>query len=290
MRGEQWSMFSSISLYLGSPPLARGTVMELDPKYCDVRITPACAGNRVLPFSIFGSAKDHPRLRGEQGACRPCFIVALGSPPLARGTVCRGSRPPSIRRITPACAGNRISVRPVSLFIRDHPRLRGEQLRRTHFSRSARGSPPLARGTDEAAEGGSKDAGITPACAGNSASIYAQILHARDHPRLRGEQLCISTALIIFLGSPPLARGTGEPRRTYCRGSGITPACAGNSCIISVSATAARDHPRLRGEQKSSATKSSGSAGSPPLARGTGIISSFSFSFARITPACAGNR
>ena len=201
-------MFSSISLYLGSPPLARGTVMELDPKYCDVRITPACAGNRVLPFSIFGSAKDHPRLRGEQGACRPCFIVALGSPPLARGTVCRGSRPPSIRRITPACAGNRISVRPVSLFIRDHPRLRGEQLRRTHFSRSARGSPPLARGTVIHGEKLLLIVGITPACAGNSA--YAQQHNGKhqDHPRLRGEQRRVFYAELYALG--------------------ITPACAGN--------------------------------------------------------------
>ena len=167
--------------------------------------------------------------------------------------------------------------------------MRREQCRPHRQCAEPWGSPPLARGTDEAAEGGSKDAGITPACAGNSASIYAQILHARDHPRLRGEQLSSAFSFLVILGSPPLARGTGEPRRTYCRGSGITPACAGNSCIISVSATAARDHPRLRGEQKSSATKSSGSAGSPPLARGTGIISSFSFSFARITPACAGN-
>ena len=229
-------------------------------------------------------------MRGEQHAT---FVVSLrhtGSPPLARGTVALRMEMGTRCRITPACAGNRSGQRCHETGRWDHPRLRGEQLRRTHFSRSARGSPPLARGTDEAAEGGSKDAGITPACAGNSASIYAQILHARDHPRLRGEQLSSAFSFLVILGSPPLARGTGEPRRTYCRGSGITPACAGNSCIISVSATAARDHPRLRGEQKSSATKSSGSAGSPPLARGTGIISSFSFSFARITPACAGNR
>ena len=31
------------------------------------------------------------------------------------------------------------------------------------------------------------------------------------------------------MGSPPLARGTGEKTGSYCNEGGITPACAGNS-------------------------------------------------------------
>ena len=111
LRGEQHQLSVFICPEQGSPPLARGTVYRFAPGDADFRITPACAGNSSRYRKTGSSPRDHPRLRGEQGACRPCFIVALGSPPLARGTVCRGSRPPSIRRITPACAGNRLHRR-----------------------------------------------------------------------------------------------------------------------------------------------------------------------------------
>ena len=50
------------------------------------------------------------------------------------------------------------------------------------------GSPPLARGTEEAAEGSGILEGITPACAGNSDIYRFAPGETEDHPRLRGEQ------------------------------------------------------------------------------------------------------
>ena len=168
MRGEQQPLPQNGEFPAGSPPLARGTGGLSPLLYRGFRITPACAGNSLPGVTPAEHPQDHPRLRGEQTTSPSRYSTSIGSPPLARGTAAGAAKRAAPGGITPACAGNRISVRPVSLFIRDHPRLRGEQLRRTHFSRSARGSPPLARGTAETIDGQETVYGITPACAGNS--------------------------------------------------------------------------------------------------------------------------
>ena len=90
---------------------------------------------------------DHPRLRGEQPLRRLRKSASIGSPPLARGTVRSAVEDVNLAGITPACAGNSEKARRFSVLLRDHPRLRGEQYYSTGNIRSAKGSPPLARGT-----------------------------------------------------------------------------------------------------------------------------------------------
>ena len=138
---------------MGSPPLARGTVILVSNKSLWKGITPACAGNSLTERPTYSELKDHPRLRGEQYLVRWVLQVVLGSPPLARGTVSRRYR--SRRN------GG------------DHPRLRGEQCTAVHLFSFPRGSPPLARGTGGLRVCDIKDGRITPACAGNS--ILSQI-------------------------------------------------------------------------------------------------------------------
>ena len=108
LRGEQPSRAGQHRRRDGSPPLARGTVIFHLFTSSTIRITPACAGNRLQPLSVMNKVKDHPRLRGEQRCCRSAKLSNLGSPPLARGTVRNNSRVILTFRITPACAGNRI--------------------------------------------------------------------------------------------------------------------------------------------------------------------------------------
>ena len=86
--------------------------------------------------------------------------------------------------------------------------MRGEQSSINRKSEFSMGSPPLARGTDIAIEGGSDAYGITPACAGNSGSSSSSASFGGDHPRLRGEQMDGMTEKMAGMGSPPLARGT----------------------------------------------------------------------------------
>ena len=69
------------------------------------------------------------------------------------------------------------------------------------------GSPPHARGKDNAAQEANLGAGITPACAGKSplTNIIADI--HKDHPRMRGEKCGVLPRGMASPGSPPHARG-----------------------------------------------------------------------------------
>ena len=91
--------------------------------------------------------------------------------------------------------------------------MRGEQTVGTVVYFTAKGSPPLARGTVLKQLYDYGDGGITPACAGNRARARNKKLPQRDHPRLRGEQIFLSVLPVRRMGSPPLARGTVVAKR-----------------------------------------------------------------------------
>ena len=105
----------------------------------------------------------------------------------------------------------------------------GEQVRILLPFHPPEGSPPRVRGTAAFAEFKDPSIGITPACAGNSRFEKRLRVLFQDHPRVCGEQ----TALRMFpcgrIGSPPRVRGTECLICAVAAGSGITPACAGNS-------------------------------------------------------------
>ena len=93
----------------------------------------------------------------------------------------------TLYRITPACAGSTQDVQNYIDNLEDHPRLRGEyESKGAQFQRKE-GSPPLARGVPMAATIIAATTGITPACAGSTASKCKLFLTSWDHPRLRGE-------------------------------------------------------------------------------------------------------
>ena len=129
-----------------------------------------------------------------------------------------------------------------------------------------------------------------------------------DHPRLRGEKSFKSESVLPVLGSPPLTRGKviypfchvngkGSPPLTrgkvwrgqkYGATGRITPAYAGKSSSTPSATSAARDHPRLRGEKPIIATENHIVLGSPPLTRGKGHVKRTTQNIERITPAYAG--
>ena len=105
---------------------------------------------------------------------------------------------------------------------------------------------------------------------------------------MRGEKLSVSPQIFRMLGSPPLARGKGRRKCAGIFRRGITPACAGKSCLNRNGKHSLRDHPRLRGEKTRQCNCVEPVRGSPPLARGkVGRDNSFRPA-GRITPACAG--
>ena len=73
----------------GSAPRARGTAGQ--PRGVDEnhRLSPACAGNGPLAFSVAMSASAQPRVRGERTRVTPRGVRRAGSAPRARGTADR---------------------------------------------------------------------------------------------------------------------------------------------------------------------------------------------------------
>ena len=91
------------------------------------RITPAYAGKRDLLIAHPPCTQDHPRLRGEKEKILKAIVGIAGSPPLTRGKGSRKAEFPIGDRITPAYAGKSFPLDSYLLYIRDHPRLRGEK-------------------------------------------------------------------------------------------------------------------------------------------------------------------
>ena len=111
-----------------------------------------------------------------------------------------------------------------------------------------------------------------------------------DHPRMRGEKCLGFVFVFLPKGSPPHARGKAWYFSIVLARSGITPACAGKSAIDRHIHTDLQDHPRMRGEKKSTALRGLVQTGSPPHARGKVYCPPHCLTACRITPACAGKR
>ena len=127
LRGEKNCQAAERQGNIGSPPLARGKgASKLDHTHGE-GITPACAGKSGRIRTVWVSAEDHPRLRGEKmSQCAPA-LPSSGSPPLARGKEPLFYLMFLCGRITPACAGKRSPTIKKAIHIWDHPRLRGEK-------------------------------------------------------------------------------------------------------------------------------------------------------------------
>ena len=229
----------------------RGTVSSLVIPWLNRRITPACAGNRRPGILDAGAGQDHPRVCGEQFDQRLQPLHAIGSPPRVRGTGVAIARDLLSVRITPACAGNRAGRAGWSCRTRDHPRVCGEQAGCSGEEKDFVGSPPRVRGTGNRGCGYGEEERITPACAGNRAILFFEILIPQDHPRVCGEQGAQHGCRARFVGSPPRVRGTVPHALYHERNQGITPACAGNSIRLLQLQAGQEDHPRVCGEQPS---------------------------------------
>ncbi len=127
-------------------------------------------------------------------------------------------------------------------------------------------------------------------CAGSSCPARHPLHRSADHPRVRGEQSAICPTCQGKGGSPPRARGAGDRGSASQWSMGITPACAGSSCLTDAVWNQLQDHPRVRGEQGHRNCVGCGALGSSPRARGAGHLDQALFAEQQITPACAGSR
>ena len=228
-------------------------------------------------------------MRGEHFFAHITPFTVEGSSPHARGT--RFCLVVSARRlgIIPACAGNTRLVVLRRSPIRDHPRMRGEHEAHHPCRRACAGSSPHARGTPQSRGLGGADAGIIPACAGNTPSGYTVTRCFGDHPRMRGEHPASGAGVDGRRGSSPHARGTLFGEELVGLVEGIIPACAGNTHLMHNRIAMVRDHPRMRGEHLREIGSETPQMGSSPHARGTRSPADRMGLLLGIIPACAGN-
>ena len=167
MRGEDVVRCVNRGWIGGSPPHARGRRITVLPINKNFRITPACAGKTPWRRRSSSGRRDHPRMRGEDSVLELKSKNYDGSPPHARGRLDVSKGEIDYERITPACAGKTEGSGLYRSFRRDHPRMRGEDLKECMMS--------------------AKIQRITPACAGKTLHNSPRIPSRTDHPRMRGE-------------------------------------------------------------------------------------------------------
>ena len=197
-----------VSVYwFGSSPLARGLQGRWGHAASCRGIIPARAGFTKIGASSEGPLRDHPRSRGVYGLPDPLGAPNAGSSPLARGLRQRASprtRPPT-----------------------DHPRSRGVYLLEGGGAAEGAGSSPLARGLPDGGGGQVRHRRIIPARAGFTRTALSWTLTSADHPRSRGVYCACCGAVVLELGSSPLARGLRPASAGVSLARGIIPARAG---------------------------------------------------------------
>ena len=254
---------------MGSSPRVRGTRRVRQRQCATVGIIPACAGNTICVDSTGCLRRDHPRVCGEHPRHDTRKRHVAGSSPRVRGTPCfrapfRGRRG-------------------------DHPRVCGEHHRSFARSSVSMGSSPRVRGTLGKCGHFAHKRGIIPACAGNTRQATWNTWPARDHPRVCGEHDEPAAIQAVLLGSSPRVRGTQLLVGYRVPEEGIIPACAGNTGLKRMKASASRDHPRVCGEHDGRDVLQNRRKGSSPRVRGTHVHERCVRQFGGIIPACAGN-
>ena len=253
---------------VGSPPRMRGKVIGGFGVLVQIGITPACAGKSALCVNGGARSRDHPRMCGEKTAREFITYLIQGSPPRMRGRAASRLRPGAAERITPAYAGKRTLRRCTTGFLRDHPRVCGEEFRAYAKIWNEWGSPPRMRGRVYAERHKDHYTGITPAYAGKRSLPPSALCGTRDHPRVCGEESGLFWRQTGYAGSPPRMRGRVKSYDNAVLLSGITPAYAGKRGRPEYCNGGNQDHPRVCGEEASVLLKFIAAAGSPPRMRG----------------------
>ena len=233
------------------------------------RIIPAYAGSTWQVSAGFHLGWDHPRIRGEHKAAAFDKHAALGSSPHTRGARLEAGHDPRRLGIIPAYAGSTPDmpwVPAAAAWIipayagstnggcltgrvpADHPRIRGEHLRRRRHDIRNKGSSPHTRGAPRLIVRRRRIARIIPAYAGSTVRQLPVCEMRQDHPRIRGEHVSRGPSVRTPAGSSPHTRGARFQLGNDHLVDGIIPAYAGSTPWATWRHTFSPDHPRIRGE------------------------------------------
>ncbi len=226
-RGAAWPTWSTREC---RPTSNRPTVRTSSrPLVRPLGVIPAGAGSRRTRLRHRRRTRGHPRGCGEQRAPNLFATASLGASPRVRGADV-GYHPQGHRKgVIPAGAGSRGRKSCCGGCGWGHPRGCGEQSRMSVSPAKIEGSSPRARGAIVAQAVVPGSGMVIPACAGSRGTSSLVPRSQWGHPRLRGEQSCLSTPTSYHLGPSPLARGADAAGEIGSHDGGAIPACAGSS-------------------------------------------------------------
>ncbi len=288
MRGDHTARAMATTRSLGPPPHARGPHRTGDGDHPLLGTTPACAGTTNEPPATARPARDHPRMRGDHPSQTVSWLGSSGPPPHARGPRRALAQLQDRAGTTPACAGTTRGGLRTGRTRRDHPRMRGDHTTAQRTPVEYQGPPPHARGPQHRPVCMLHPRGTTPACAGTTGRGPGRPSATRDHPRMRGDHLICASVAMYPWGPPPHARGPQHRHQHVLRAGGTTPACAGTTGQRAGQPAPAEDHPRMRGDHRTSVPLRSMPPGPPPHARGPPGPGRQAHRPAGTIPACAG--
>ena len=206
-RGENTTLTTAALIGIGSSPLTRGKLSDVNYSLLLYRLIPAHAGKTFTLGVGSVHLEAHPRSRGENRPRARSGLVRHGSSPLTRG---KPSTPPVMwytERLIPAHAGKTTVRQTGRRRFRAHPRSRGENDDIDDAGRPTRGSSPLTRGKRLRARCDQLRSRLIPAHAGKTLPRGQFRACQSAHPRSRGENASSCKNRAKTLGSSPLTRG-----------------------------------------------------------------------------------
>ena len=250
--------------------------------------SPHGRGKRSRSESSPPTKAAHPRMGGENLCYKQVTLVSLGSSPHARGKLngrVDGNLAPGL---IPAWAGK--TTRSMSAWIIEaaHPRMGGENFREALVCAVEFGSSPHGRGKPIAASEFEIMRRLIPAWAGKTYRGRTGVRPFTAHPRMGGENLCSSVAVVGVEGSSPHGRGKHLGVIPGQAGHRLIPAWAGKTCRKLRRERAAAAHPRAGGENSTVERLSLSYSGSSPRGRGKPASALEITVLLRLIPARAG--
>ena len=130
------------------------------------------------------------------------------------------------------------------------------------------GSSPRVRGRLAGDHPRRGQAGLIPACAGQTYEAKHTLQEVRAHPRVCGADCSKASCIIGELGSSPRVRGRPFGAIKAARAVGLIPACAGQTALDGVEDHSVGAHPRVCGADDVGDADGFRCRGSSPRVRG----------------------
>ena len=272
----------------GSSPRVRGKPPFVEVLCPPLGLIPACAGKTYLPGSTMSDSEAHPRVCGENEVTMREHIDPPGSSPRVRGKRTWSAESGVDYGLIPACAGKTWDEMPPQERSAAHPRVCGEN-DLFYFERNKTyGSSPRVRGKRGDPRRACGPRRLIPACAGKTVGLGWSWRKNWAHPRVYGENLWAPLDSAPSTGSSPRVRGKLPVDVDSWVLGGLIPACAGKTLRICACSWCGWAHPRVCGENVTSASTRSLSPGSSPRVRGKPPSRWPPGRWLGLIPACAG--